>query len=167
MLLYVLRHGIAQDRAAPDGPPDPQRDLTPRGVRRTRSALAGLRALGVEVSEIWTSPYVRALRTAELAAETFGLGAPRIEPALAPGRSVAAAFALVAARPAPAVLVCGHAPDLDRLIGHALLGEEVLVTSLKKAGCACLALEAPPAPGGVLRWVHEPAALRRLGGDPS
>ena len=164
MQLYLLRHGIAQGREEPGCPPDPDRDLTARGIRRTVSALEGLRVLGVEVAETWTSPYLRCRHTAELAAKTLRTPAPQVEELLAPGRSIERAFAAIASRPTPSVLICGHAPDLDRLAAYALVGEDALITSMKKAACALITLEAPPQPGGVLRWLLEPAVLRRLGG---
>src|SRR5437870_742288 len=136
MQLYLLRHGIAQAREEPDCPPESERDLTSRGIRRTLSALHGLRALGVEPAEIWTSPYLRCRHTADLAAQVLRTPPPQIEEALTPGRSVARAFEALASRNAPSILICGHAPDLDRLAAYALLGEDLLVTTMKKAGCA-------------------------------
>src|SRR5690606_30458577 len=70
MLLVLLRHGIAQDRV--EGGVDADRRLTPRGLRRTREAVQGLRALGVAPRVVLSSPYRRARETAELAIEALG-----------------------------------------------------------------------------------------------
>ena len=78
MLLYLMRHGVAQDRANPDSPPDPDRQLTRKGVERTRAAARGLRVIGVDPGAILSSPHLRALATAQLvAAELGGIGRRR------------------------------------------------------------------------------------------
>jgi len=78
MILYIVRHGIAVDRADPKSPPEPERPLTAEGVKKTRSAGLGLRALGAKPDALFTSPYVRAAQTAEIFSEALGFPLERI-----------------------------------------------------------------------------------------
>ena len=69
VLIYLVRHAIAEDRELRADLPDEERRLTDKGMRRMRRAVEGLAALEVEVDTIWTSPLRRAKETAELLAE--------------------------------------------------------------------------------------------------
>ena len=42
MLLYIVRHGIAIDRQDPKSPSDPERYLTPEGIKKTREVAKGI-----------------------------------------------------------------------------------------------------------------------------
>src|SRR5262249_43503981 len=64
MMLYVVRHAIAED--APAGGDDAARKLTPVGRRKMRAAAAGLRALRVAPAVVLASPLARALETARI-----------------------------------------------------------------------------------------------------
>src|ERR1700682_4554613 len=78
MILYLVRHGIAIDRADPKSPPEAERPLTAKGVQKTRLAALGLKALGAKPDVVITSPYVRAAQTAEIFAEALGLPTDKI-----------------------------------------------------------------------------------------
>ena len=78
MILYLVRHGIAIDRADPKSPPEAERPLTAKGVQKTRLAALGLRALGAKPDVLITSPYVRAAQTAEIFAEALGISPEKI-----------------------------------------------------------------------------------------
>ena len=67
MEIYILRHGIAEDGQA--GQPDSERALTPDGRKKLRTVLRVAANAGVAPSLILTSPYKRALQTAQIAAE--------------------------------------------------------------------------------------------------
>src|SRR5207249_4598329 len=65
---------------------DAARHLTPRGRAKMRAAAAGIRALGVHLDVLLTSPLPRAADTAQIVASVFGrTPQPRTLPALAPG----------------------------------------------------------------------------------
>lgn len=162
MQLVLLRHGIAQDRADPATPPDPERRLTPRGERRTLQAARGLRALFPEPRIVLSSPFVRARQTADLALEGLGARAVDVVPtdALLPEAPPADLLRVLERTGVDQVLAVGHAPNLDLVVAHAL-GAPAAVTALKKAGAACLELT-PGAGPGRLVWLLEPRALRLL-----
>lgn len=160
--LYLIRHGIAIDREDPDCPPEAERYLTKEGIVRTHQALKGLKALGAEPQEIWTSPYLRAGQTAEIAAQELGFERKRIQrsDALLPSADPARLFKELQ-RAKPCVACCGHAPHLDETIAHAV-GARAAFTELKKAGVACLAID-PARPGrGTLLWLASAKQLRDL-----
>ena len=71
MELYIVRHGIAIDREDPKCPADPERYLTEEGVEKTKGVAKGLAALGVAPGLFLTSPYTRALQTAEIFADAL------------------------------------------------------------------------------------------------
>ena len=48
MILYIVRHGLAVDRTDPHAPAEPERPLTRKGIEKTRTAMLGLRELGVK-----------------------------------------------------------------------------------------------------------------------
>src|SRR5215467_4201965 len=66
MQLYIVRHGIAIDREDPKSPPDPERYLTDEGMEKTRQVAKGVAALGITADLMISSPYVRAMQTAEI-----------------------------------------------------------------------------------------------------
>ena len=68
-MIWLLRHGEAEDAAADDA----ARRLTPKGERQAHAAGAALAALGVGITACLTSPKVRALDTARLACEALGI----------------------------------------------------------------------------------------------
>src|SRR6185369_16428895 len=84
MILYILRHGIAEDEA-PKGD-DRARPLTSRGRAKMRAGAEGMHALRLRFDVILTSPLVRAVETSAIVAEVFGgKPVPQELPALAAG----------------------------------------------------------------------------------
>lgn len=154
----MLRHGIAIDRDDPACPPEAERFLTPDGVRKTQRAARGLRVLGVAPDIVFTSPYRRAVQTAEIAAEMLRVRNELVvSEDLLPDADPRRFLAVLGETDAGSVLAAGHAPHVDGLVGAAL-GVPPF-TSLKKAGVACLEIGSGAA---VLRWLMEPRQLRAL-----
>ena len=69
MQIYLLRHGIAEN--ASPGQPDSERALTAEGREKLRRVLKRARSAEVNPGAILSSPYKRALETAEVAAEAL------------------------------------------------------------------------------------------------
>jgi phosphohistidine phosphatase len=163
MILYLVRHGIAIDRSDPKSPPEAERPLTAKGVQKTRSAALGLRALKAKPETIITSPYVRAAQTAEIVAEALGFAPDkiRVSDALKPPAEPGEIVKEISQLKAKEAMCVGHAPHVDRLIGH-LAGAPGIFTELKKAGVACFEQS-----GGHgkwhLVWLVTPKILRELG----
>jgi phosphohistidine phosphatase len=165
MNVTLLRHGIAVDREDPGCPPDAERFLTPKGIRRTRESARGLAALGVTPRVILSSDLVRARQTAEIVAEILGYAAQGIRtlPALRPEGTARAVIQGLMSWKGQDILCVGHAPSLDLLLAELLGLREKAPFALGKAGAAQVELESLGSPG-VLRWCLTPRGLRALGG---
>jgi phosphohistidine phosphatase len=161
MLLYLMRHGIAVDREDPDCPPEAERYLTPKGIERTREAAKGLRGLGVKPGSLLTSPFVRAVQTAEIVCDVLDLDRKRLHvtDALKSDSKPARLAEELEKRSEDDVMCFGHAPQLDDFIAHAVRASAAF-TALKKAGVACLDIEGLSPLRSTLVWLLTPKALR-------
>jgi phosphohistidine phosphatase len=156
MELYLFRHGIAED--APPGRPDSSRALTAEGRERTAAVAKMARRAGVEPSLIASSPYVRAVQTAEVAAKEFGYKDELTQlPSLAPHGTPEAVWSdLRDLSDERAVLLAGHEPLLANLAAY-LLNAPGLVIDMKKSAIVRIDLATlGTAPRGVLRWMIVP-----------
>jgi phosphohistidine phosphatase len=165
MHLYIVRHGIAIDREAPKCPADPERYLTEEGKEKTRQVAQGLAALGVVADLFISSPYVRAMQTAEIFADELEYSKQKIRRTdlLLPGAEATMLFRELAKdKESASVFLFGHAPQLDDVIATAL-GSRHQLTSLKKAGVALIELKRISPPSGQLVWLATPKLLRKAG----
>lgn len=129
MKVLLIRHAHAIDHEG--SAPDEARHLTSRGRAVARKVGERLRAQGIHIDMLVTSPLVRAVQTAELVAIGARYGG-EIEalPALEPGASPRKAAALLAER-GEVVAAVGHEPGLSVLA--ALLAGRASHPPLKKA----------------------------------
>ena len=165
MQLYIVRHGIAIDREDPKSPPDPDRFLTDEGIEKTKQVAKGVGALGVTADLLLSSPYVRAMQTAEIFATALEYPKQKIRRTdlLLPGSEPSLFYKELAKDKQSATVFCfGHAPQLDDLIATGL-GSKQHVTSLKKAGVALLEFKRISPPSGQLVWLATPKLLRKAG----
>jgi phosphohistidine phosphatase len=156
MEIYILRHGIAEDGQA--GQPDAERALTPEGKKKLRNVLRVAAKAGVAPSLILTSPYRRALQTAEIAAEVLDYKGDLLRTkALEPGSEPHAVWEEIRVHKDEAnILLAGHEPLFSRLTAY-LLGCPNLKVDYKKGALACVQIDRFPAePHGVLRWMLTP-----------
>jgi len=164
--LYLVRHAEAAPRGR-EYPDDAARPLTEEGADRFRRAVAGLRAAGVELDLVLTSPYVRARETADVL--VAGLRPkPRllVVEALMPGRKPSEVVAAVtrhaaAGRGASRIALVGHEPGLGELAAR-LLGARGALEFKKGAVCRLDLDRAMPNGPGTLRWFLPPRVLRGL-----
>jgi phosphohistidine phosphatase len=165
MNLFFLRHGKAHPRS-PQWRPDSKRPLTQEGENAMFDVARGIKALGLSFDVILTSPYVRALRTAEILAEVYesqklfetarlapDVGAKDIIDEINENFSAAGEIVLV-----------GHEPFLSGLISTLLTGEDGMGLELKKAGFCKLTIEKLVfGKCARLNWLLTPKQLDRLG----
>ena len=107
--LVLLRHGIAEPRLAGEDHPD--RPLTAAGRQRTQLVMAALVQRGLRLDHLLSSPYRRALQTAELALAAGlapGLG---VDERLKPGGPLQPLLTAFDGR----LGLVGHEPDLGDL----------------------------------------------------
>ncbi len=163
MHLYLIRHGIAVDREDPNCPPDTERPLTPKGVKRALAAALGLRALDAKPNAVLTSPWLRAVQTAEIFCETIGYPSKKIirTDALKGTSQPSELLRELQSMKAKVVLCFGHEPHLHHVIGH-VLHTTAKITELKKAGLALLELERVLPPQGRLLALYPASTLRLL-----
>jgi phosphohistidine phosphatase len=165
MQLFIVRHGIAVDREDPKCPADPDRFLTDEGIEKTRQVAQGVAEVGAAPDLMVTSPYLRALQTAEIFAAQLGYAKQKIKKSdfLLPGAEPLQLFRELAKdKEISVVFVFGHAPHLDDVVATAL-GTKHHITSLKKAGVAHVELRRLVPPSGELIWLGTPKLLRKLG----
>ena len=164
MRLYLVRHGIAVDRDDPNCPPDTQRPLTPKGMKKSHDAALGMVALGVKPDAVLTSPWLRAVQTAELFCEVIGFSSNKVirTDSLKGTSAPAELLRELAKMKAKEVMCFGHEPHLHLVIGQ-ILHTGARITELKKAGVACLDLEKVSPPQGLLITLYPPKTLRLLG----
>jgi phosphohistidine phosphatase len=160
--LYLVRHAIAAEPGS-EWPDDTKRPLTERGNSRFKEAVKGLRHLGVQLDEIFTSPLVRARQTAELlAAGLEGKPSIKLLDVLAPGHtsaSVMTQLARVAKR--RRVALVGHEPDLGELAAHLIGAGRAL--AFKKGGVCRIDLGSLTSKRAAsLVWFLPPNVLRNV-----
>jgi phosphohistidine phosphatase len=156
MKIYILRHGIAED--AQGSQPDSDRALTPEGKKKLRGVLRTAEAAGVSPSLILTSPYRRALQTAQIAAEVLKYKGDLLQTkTLEPGSQPRTVWDEIRVHKDEAeILLCGHEPLFSSLTAY-LLGSPGLQIDYKKGALACVEIDHFPAePHGVLKWMLTP-----------
>lgn len=166
MDLYLLRHAIAVARDTEGIRDDSDRPLTDKGVSKLRRVARGMRALGLSFDLILTSPFTRALQTAEIVADALDASqAPERTPHLAPDGDPRALIDLLRSRRGPkgSVLVVGHEPYLGQLISVLVSGDEQVTMTMKKAGlCKLDAQTLRYGRCASLEWLLTPAHLERI-----
>jgi len=151
MEVYLLRHGIAED-----GYPDSARALTAEGKEKLRKVL---KRSGARPSLIISSPYRRALETAEIAAEVLEYsGQIERAQALTPDASAPAVWEEIRIRKdEDAILLASHEPLMSATAAF-LLGAPGVLVDMKKAALVRIDVDRfGPRPAGVLKWMLTPA----------
>ncbi|MDC0712264.1 histidine phosphatase family protein [Stigmatella sp. ncwal1] len=116
--ILLVRHAIAEDKH-PLG--DEARALTPEGRAAFRKHARKLAQL-TPLMGILTSPLVRAVQTAELLAEAFGISRVEVHPALLPREHAHKRIVKLAREVGPGWALVGHNPGMARA-GELALGE--------------------------------------------
>ncbi len=156
MELYLLRHGIAEDNS-PTGR-DPDRRLTEEGREKLRRVLKRAASAGVSPSLIISSPYKRALETAEIAASELKYKGEILRAAaLTPDSSPPSVWSEIREhRSEEAILLAGHEPLFSSLVAF-LLGSTQSMVDFRKAALVRIDIHGFGAqPQGVLQWMLTP-----------
>jgi phosphohistidine phosphatase len=167
MHLFVVRHAVAEE--AEPGQDDASRELTSDGTRKFKRAVQGMRELRWTFTRVLTSPWRRAVQTAELLKPL--VDGSTISTELLCDKPRPELFALVAELSTPqededtrhATAVVGHEPWLSELVGWLAFGapHHGAGIEIKKGGVVWL--EGRPLPGGMkLRAVLPPKVMREL-----
>ena len=116
MRIYLVRHSDSVDRVP--SMPDAARYLSARGRVSFREMACRFRDAGGLPTRILTSPFVRAVQTAEILSETLRYdGEVVVDPRLSPGFDVDGLTAILDVCPGEReVALIGHEPDLGRVL---------------------------------------------------
>lgn len=155
MRIFILRHGIAEERR--EGLDDSKRALTPEGRRKLRRVLAVAKEAGVSPQVLLTSPYVRAAQTARLAKEVLGLRSAAPTGALLPDSDPDRIWREIASHSgAGSVMIVGHDPVLSDMANW-LLGTRSDVVRLKKGALLSITVDDEAKPQrATLDWLLTP-----------
>ena len=166
MNLFLLRHGLAVERAEFHFASDPLRPLTPKGKRQLRKIVVAMRAMELRFDVILSSPLVRARQTAEIVAADLKLEkrlvfADELKPG---GEAKKIVQKISGLKKVPAnVLLVGHEPDLGELISLLVTGKFGAGFTLKKAGLAKLEMEKLCfGKCAALAWLLTPAQMKLM-----
>ena len=166
MELYLLRHGIAVERGTAGYDDDAQRPLTPEGRTKTYEVARGLHRLNLKWDALWTSPYVRAVQTAELVAKAYDLPKKDLREtnALLPTATLEElAGQLVEFPNGTRHLLVGHEPHLSSLVGRLIGAGPEYRINFKKAGLLIVeTTQLHPEAVGTLLGYLPPRVLRAL-----
>jgi phosphohistidine phosphatase len=156
MEIYLLRHGIAEN--ARPGVKDADRELTSEGRQKLQRVLKRAKNADVDPDVILSSPYRRAVETAEIAASTLGYRGKIVETkALVPNAGPKEAWDEIRARKTEnSILLASHEPLMSAMTAF-LLGCPTLVVDMKKAALVRVDCESLGAePRGILKWMLTP-----------
>ena len=168
MNLYILRHAIAVERGTLGYADDSKRPLTPEGKRKMRLNALGMKTLGLSFDIILSSPYLRAIQTANIVAKTFEIPNDKlvINNSLVPGASAVKLINEInaCAGKIEGLLLVGHEPDLGALASFLLTGKDNTAISLKKGGLCHLSFDhGLKAGNATLEVLFTPSVLRHVG----
>lgn len=160
MELYLIRHGIAQERTSDIE--DEKRSLTEAGHQKTEQVAKQLRKFGLRFDVILTSPLVRSRQTAEIL-QAAGLS-HKIEESsyLAPNGDIYDWLKFIEQwQPQPeTIAIVGHQPDLGQWAEILIWGETRSQLILKKAGVIGLTMpQNSPMGYSSLFWLTPPKFL--------
>lgn len=159
MQLYFFRHGQAEDAQMPDFD-DFSRQLSEKGIRRTKASAQALLKLEVKPTRIYSSPRLRARQTADILAEALGLEV-LVREEVGFSLSVQAVESLVAdLQDDQSALFVGHEPSLGATLSFLIGGGEI---PLKKGGMARIDIYARSPLRGTLAWHITPKMLELIG----
>jgi phosphohistidine phosphatase len=155
MRIYLLRHGIAEDGI---GKPDSERALTVEGKKKLHEVMKTLKQADVKPTLVISSPYRRAMETAQIAIEDLAYtGKLETSGALTPDSNPRDSWAEIRARKAEQeILLVGHEPLFSSLTAL-LLNSPALLVDFKKGGVVSIDMMGfTIQPHGVLRWYLTP-----------
>lgn len=165
MLLLLVRHAHAGTRDPERWPDDRDRPLTEKGRSVQTRASRALRALGLVPDCVLTSPWARAVQTAEILTGELRLVHPTLCEPLAREPELDALQECVGVRPDDEIVaLVGHRPWLPEL-GSILLSaaSSRVAIDLPKSGVLGIRAQALEPGAGTLEFMLRPKVLKALG----
>jgi phosphohistidine phosphatase len=166
MRILAVRHGEAGDAEeyALTGQPDHLRPLTARGRELMKHAARGMIGEAGAIYILASSPYLRAVETAEILSAAHAdlpiEQLAQLEPGSPPQPIVAW---LAAKRTDGCIALVGHAPDLAHLITYLVSGLDTPLVKIKKGGACLVSFSGKPQSGkGMIRWLMDAKQLAKV-----
>jgi phosphohistidine phosphatase len=167
MILYILRHAIAEQRDVGAYPDDSLRPLSAKGKNKMVKIAEHLKDMGVQIDLILTSPYVRAHETARIVQEAYNLKKKQLvlSDHLTPSGFAKDLIAEINEKYLlDNLMLVGHEPYLSDLIAVLVSGDPAMSVTMKKGGLCCLAIgQLVYDRCATLEWLLTPAQLTRMG----
>jgi phosphohistidine phosphatase len=164
MDLYLLRHGVAEERTEVKS--DHDRSLTHDGKDKMHKICQGMKHLELEFDCILSSPFIRAKQTADIVAKDLGAGGgPELVRELVPGGDLGKVLHVLTEHFGryKRVLVVGHEPDLSHLAGTLLTGNGAGFVRFKKGGLCKLKVDSfHQGHHAILEWSLTPTQLAKI-----
>jgi len=153
MILYFVRHGIAEEGAGID---DSERKLTKEGVEAMRIGAKAMKDLRIKPARIYSSPRVRARQTAGIIADALGVQV-EVRDEVNVNFDLQAVESLIAGLgEADDVMFVGHEPSISDTLGE-LTGGRVI---MKKGGLARVDVDSRTPLRGALVWLIAPKIFK-------
>jgi phosphohistidine phosphatase len=163
MDLYIMRHGIAEDRADGHVRGDAGRSLTRKGIKRVRGVASELKNRGVDFDLILASPLRRAQETASVVADVFGsAGIVQTSTHLKIGGMHSRLIEELREHFGnyKSILLVGHEPSLSALISLLLTGGGHAAVTIKKGGVCKLTINRlRDGKCATMEWLMTPAMM--------
>jgi phosphohistidine phosphatase len=166
MKIILCRHGLAMERdeAIAKKMADSFRPLVDKGYQKTERLAKFLKKQEPDIDMVASSPFVRAMQTAEILFRQTKVSdiqeCMELVPSAPP--QAFAQWLKSRAKTKTCVMAVGHEPQLSVLASWILAGTTQSFIDLKKSGAICLeveSLEEVYASSGRLKWVLPPKAL--------
>ena len=160
MKLYFLRHAAASEIAVSDA----ERELTKEGEQEARIAGAALAEWGVKSAHIFSSPLLRACRTAGIVAKElkFSGSIELIDELKNDTSTNALVKRLQSHGRLNEILLVGHMPSLSVHIAALIGAQSAQGLPLGAASVACVELADLRMGAGQLRWLLQQKQLRKI-----
>ncbi len=152
MLLYLLRHAEAAERAKSDA----ARELTPEGITQARSAAEKFRQYSPLMERVHCSPYARAQQTASHVMPLFPDLELITDESISPGGDVYSVMEAIEGYGVLHLMLVGHNPFMSTLLSVLVDGTIETHRHVGNAQLYCLSMDVV-APGcGEIRYTLEP-----------
>ncbi len=164
MKLLFVRHGKAEDANFNRWRDDSLRPLTKKGEKRFAQSVDRIRLIVTDTSRVFTSPYTRALRTAEILCDGTGWDGPVVDERLSGDRGVDDIFEMtVDLNNSGCYAFVGHDPTISHVVGVLIGADGFGVTPLKPGAVALIDTGTlrPGYESGSLVALLQPKMLRR------
>ncbi len=159
--LLFIRHAIAGPARA--SMRDEDRPLTAEGSQKFRKTARTLARAARKPRAILTSPHLRAVQTAAIAARAWGRLRPIVVPALAEGDWPGICRALAPYESGDTIALVGHESWISEITARFLGSRSHRAFEYRKGGAALIEVENLEACKGSLLWFMPPRVFRRMG----